>query len=485
MRLLEEKGEEIEAKRTPAKRAALEREEDDEEMDEDADEDDPDKTMVDDDDDISSRLPLTGSSHSPSPVHTRDPLSTPQTASVFHTLQMPLAQLEAYYDSRFTTIQQSTCKLVVKAWIKVIEPKKQVRFPYNKGEQGRPAWWPEGIRHREPDHLGKNGTSVGERIPLLTLIAERIALLTSIVRSPLITVSRLELSTAEAAAYISAPRLAVLREVYQVAREEERRRASGVVDTSDIIVQLPAVQTPATDSPIASKKRGRQELQALFSSAKENSSIPVMGSYAAHSQKRVKHAAADSPAMLAYAPSSGEHAYAAAPFTYAPQWREQTMVSVSPYDSPAEASTPQMAQELQIPSWPSRGPSISQRRQEHGLAVPQPLPLQRSHSSSYGQHLHAPRRDAPLTSPTESVSVHSPQPHYPSSAGYYHQQHPVYPHPHQAHAQIVMGFPQPGPGMNYGQPFVEDAYHAPRSYSVDVQQQQQDPNWVQTPTEAI
>jgi hypothetical protein len=50
-----------------------------------------------------------------------------------------------------------------------------------------------------------------------------LTLLTSIVRSPLVTVSRLELSTAEAAAFISRPRLDILREVYLVAKEEEKR----------------------------------------------------------------------------------------------------------------------------------------------------------------------------------------------------------------------------------------------------------------------
>ena len=58
-------------------------------------------------------------------------------------------------------------------------------------------------------------------------LPERLTLLASIVRSPLITVSRLELSTAEAAAFISRPRLAILREVYLVAKEEEKRRKDG------------------------------------------------------------------------------------------------------------------------------------------------------------------------------------------------------------------------------------------------------------------
>lgn len=74
-----------------------------------------------------------------------------------HTLTLAPPAIENYYASRFAALQQATCKLVVKAWIKVIEPKKQMKFPYNKGEELKPAWWPEGVRHREPDHLSKQG----------------------------------------------------------------------------------------------------------------------------------------------------------------------------------------------------------------------------------------------------------------------------------------------------------------------------------------
>lgn len=59
---------------------------------------------------------------------------------------------------------------------------------------------------------------------MLTWLLERLTLLTSIVRSPLISVSRLELSTAEAGAFISGPRQSILREVYLVAKEEEKKR---------------------------------------------------------------------------------------------------------------------------------------------------------------------------------------------------------------------------------------------------------------------
>jgi hypothetical protein len=83
--------------------------------------------------------------------------STP--GPTLHNITLAPEAVDAYYIARFAALQQATCKLVVKNWIKVIEPKKQMKFPYNKGEDLKPQWWPEGVRHREPDHLSKQGTS--------------------------------------------------------------------------------------------------------------------------------------------------------------------------------------------------------------------------------------------------------------------------------------------------------------------------------------
>jgi len=91
--------------------------------------------------------------------------STP--APPMHTLTLAPDAIENYYTSRFAALQQATCKLVVKAWIKVIEPKKQMKFPYNKGEDLKPTWWPAGVRHREPDHLSKTGESGCDRLSCL------------------------------------------------------------------------------------------------------------------------------------------------------------------------------------------------------------------------------------------------------------------------------------------------------------------------------
>jgi hypothetical protein len=220
IRRLEEKGEaltmEDEAEEVEGNEGEAEAEEDTEDVD-------PDLTLVEESSDFlvpkrQTQTPITmmstfaGRASTPSPP--------------MHTLTLDPNDIDTYYSSRFAALQQATCKLVVKAWIKVIEPKKQMKFPYNKGEDLKPNWWPEGVRHREPDHLSKTGRSFVPNQTELTS-SERLTLLCSIVRSPLITAARLELSTAEAAAFISRPRQAILREVYLVAKEEERRRQVG------------------------------------------------------------------------------------------------------------------------------------------------------------------------------------------------------------------------------------------------------------------
>ena len=67
------------------------------------------------------------------------------------------SDVKVYTQSKFIELQQTSCKRVCKAWIKIIEPKKQTRFPYQKGDEVKPNWWPTEIRHREPDHLQKTG----------------------------------------------------------------------------------------------------------------------------------------------------------------------------------------------------------------------------------------------------------------------------------------------------------------------------------------
>ncbi|KAF3403911.1 Uncharacterized protein F1880_010277 [Penicillium rolfsii] len=75
-----------------------------------------------------------------------------------------------YYEGALKRFQQLNCRTVAKAFIKFIEPRKQVRHPYNGGkpppgsapgatsdpEKTKPEWWAPGVVHKEPDHLRKD-----------------------------------------------------------------------------------------------------------------------------------------------------------------------------------------------------------------------------------------------------------------------------------------------------------------------------------------
>jgi len=83
--------------------------------------------------------------------------------------------LTAFYNEAFEQIQQVALKVILKAWIKAIQPKKQSTFPYSssnldtkkakiprskmRDEPRVPPWWPidKDVRHKEPDHISKDG----------------------------------------------------------------------------------------------------------------------------------------------------------------------------------------------------------------------------------------------------------------------------------------------------------------------------------------
>lgn len=122
------------------------------------------------------------------------------------------AMRTAFMKLRFGQLQQVMCKMVAKEWIKVIEPKKQTRYPYNRGEEAKPPWWPASVRHKEPDHLMK---------------PERHELLLAILRLSQMRIARLQLATAEIVAHMKPDKVSLLMDVYRVAREEEKLRDEG------------------------------------------------------------------------------------------------------------------------------------------------------------------------------------------------------------------------------------------------------------------
>jgi len=158
------------------------------------------------------------------------PLETPDTPTVgsmpLHHPYEPMYEIylpthrdrTAFFELRLQQMQSVVCKTIAKAWIKVIEPKKQSYHPYKLGEAAKPAWWPAGSRHREPDHL---------------FLPERKNLIIGLLRSPHTHISALQTATAEIPSRIIRPeKAALLMDVYAVAREEENMRYAGAdVDT--------------------------------------------------------------------------------------------------------------------------------------------------------------------------------------------------------------------------------------------------------------
>jgi hypothetical protein len=94
-----------------------------------------------------------------------DDTPTPTTSSKRAIVVGNDKELWEFYETRFRGIQQSACKLIAKAWIKAVEPKKQSTHPYTGKDEKAPDWWPQAwgdgkddrVRHKEPDHLYKKG----------------------------------------------------------------------------------------------------------------------------------------------------------------------------------------------------------------------------------------------------------------------------------------------------------------------------------------
>ncbi|ROW13061.1 hypothetical protein VPNG_05981 [Cytospora leucostoma] len=110
-----------------------------------------------------------------------------------------------FCDQRFKNIQQTACKLIAKAWVKLIAPKKQSNHPYTGADAKAPDWWPkpwgasrdERVRHKEPDHLYKP-----ERVHLLNhilrMISEPNHLQHKDIQKQNLNISKLEEATFEA-----------------------------------------------------------------------------------------------------------------------------------------------------------------------------------------------------------------------------------------------------------------------------------------------
>ncbi|KAL3472169.1 hypothetical protein BJX99DRAFT_262583 [Aspergillus californicus] len=158
--------------------------------------------------------------------------------------------LRKYYEKAFESLQQVNCRILAKAYIKLVEPRKQVNYPYNgrkiisgspqklDPEETKPSWWPAGVIHREPDHLKKPG-----RIQLLLRI------LCDLRESHGICVDKLKEADQSIRRQISPAGRLVLDEIYRVRGEEERYLNDE--SNSKVVVTVSRVDIPNLDHQLS------------------------------------------------------------------------------------------------------------------------------------------------------------------------------------------------------------------------------------------
>ncbi|PLB38358.1 DUF2841 domain-containing protein [Aspergillus candidus] len=144
--------------------------------------------------------------------------------------------LRSYYDKAFENFQQLNCRAIAKAFVKLVEPRKQVNHPYNgrktaaglsqrvDPELTKPQWWPAGVTHKEPDHLLKS-----DRIRLLVHI------LCELRESHGITADKLKDAGQDVRRQIMpAERIQVLDEIYYV-RDMEEMYLDGKISADTVV----------------------------------------------------------------------------------------------------------------------------------------------------------------------------------------------------------------------------------------------------------
>ncbi|KAL2818463.1 hypothetical protein BDW59DRAFT_165537 [Aspergillus cavernicola] len=193
-------------------------------------------------------LEMSFSEHFPEPVAPR--LPSPSTT---HMVALEIGDTEKvleYYETALKHFQQINCRLIAKAFIKFIEPRKQVKHPYNGGrpragaekgdpEKTKPEWWPPGVQHKEPDHLKKE-----QRLRLLIHILRKLGKF-NITSDKLLEVaqdSKRQLRPEES----MEEKMEILNEIFRVRRLEERFER-GEVD-ADTVVYIRNRDAPAKEA---------------------------------------------------------------------------------------------------------------------------------------------------------------------------------------------------------------------------------------------
>ncbi|KAG2416140.1 hypothetical protein HFD88_007332 [Aspergillus terreus] len=172
-----------------------------------------------------------------------------------------------YYENALKHFQQLNCRQIAKAFIKFIEPRKQVKHPYNGGkpragaasgekgdpEKTKPEWWPAGVVHKEPDHLRKE-----QRIRLLIHIVRKLGKFG-------ITPDKLQEVAYDSKRQLRpTTKIEVLDEIFKVRRMEERYERGEIDATTMVyVVNRDANQKGDKDSDSVSEAEQKADAEEV------------------------------------------------------------------------------------------------------------------------------------------------------------------------------------------------------------------------------
>ncbi|KAK5652525.1 hypothetical protein OQA88_10431 [Cercophora sp. LCS_1] len=222
-----------------------------------------------------------------------------------------------FYDHRFRIIQQNACKLIAKAWVKAVAPKKQTHNPYTAGDEKAPDWWPkpwgptkeERVRHVEPDHLLKK-ERVHLLIHILRLVVEPNASQHPDIQKLGINVQKLEDVTMESLSSFfndnnptgksnNAKKKPYLKEIFKVAKHEEQFRRGEIDATAEVFVMADDKSPEGYQSDDEMNAAPREEEGDAASVRSSRVSPPKAGSHSIMSTASTSH----SPATNLQGPS--------------------------------------------------------------------------------------------------------------------------------------------------------------------------------------
>ncbi|KAJ5885876.1 hypothetical protein N7504_011712 [Penicillium tannophilum] len=262
--------------------------------------------------------------------------------------------LRRYYEKIWENFQQTNCRVLAKAYIKLIEPRKQVTYPYNGRKitagkthqldpnETKPPWWPTGVSHREPDHLPK-----AERIRLLVYI------LCDMRTSYGITAHKLKAAEQHIRKQIfPTERLGLLDEIYRVREEEEKFQDGFIVPDGKAMISISRSNIPGSaEGVIRPGKRNQADIpvdKRLTSKKAKPKRVPSCGGSSSKTNK-------PEPIFETYK----DHPPSSQLAAHGPTWYTQQGLSIRhSYSSGSASLCPQAIMELQhsgsaLPTTPS------------------------------------------------------------------------------------------------------------------------------------